>query len=173
MMQQQKVYSFLKNLNIQYQLYEHEPIFTVEDGNIYWANIEATHCKNLFFRDKKGKQHYLVVLRSDKQLDIKQLNSNLAGDNERLSFASPERLMRHLQLTPGSVSPFGLINDEQNHVILFIDSDLKKAEKLSFHPNINTFSLVISGSDFQLFLQNIGNKHQYIRIENAINNLIA
>lgn len=167
MNQQEKVYSFLKNLNIEFELYEHLPIFTVEEGEIYWAEINATHCKNLFFRDKKGKQHYLVVLRSDKQLDIKQLNSNLAGDNERLSFASPERLMKYLQLTPGSVSPFGLINDEQNHVVLFIDSDLKHAEKLSFHPNINTLTVVVSQNDFQCFLANIGNRFQYISIENS------
>jgi Ala-tRNA(Pro) deacylase len=167
MNQQEKVYSFLKNLNIEYELYEHLPIFTVEEGEIYWSNIDATHCKNLFFRDKKGKQHYLVVLRSDKQLDIKQLNSNLAGDNERLSFASPERLMKYLQLTPGSVSPFGLINDEQNHVVLFIDEDLKYAEKLSFHPNINTLTVVVSQAGFQCFLANIGNRFQYISIENS------
>ncbi len=164
----EKVYKYLENLNIVYKVYEHLPIFTVEEGNIYWANIDATHCKNLFFRDKKGKQHYLVVLRSDKDLDIKELNKFLPGENERLSFGSPERLMKYLQLTPGSVSPFGLINDIENHVILFIDSDLKNTEKLSFHPNINTRSVVISHFDFQKYLKNIGNKYEYIKIDSNL-----
>lgn len=163
-MTREKVYSFLDELEIKYELFEHEAIFTIEDGAKHWKNVEATHCKNLFFRDKKGRQHYLVVLRSDKQLDIKKLNRYLLGDNERLSFGSDKRLMKQLKLTPGSVSPFGLINNEDNHVILFVDSDLQKAEKVSFHPNINTLSLVLSFSDFETYLNKVGNKFEYIEV---------
>ena len=163
-MTRKKVYSFLNENGIDYKLYEHEAIFTIEEGKKNWEGIEATHCKNLFFRDKKGKQHYLVVLRSDKQLDIKKLNKYLPGDNERLSFASDQRLMKHLKLTAGSVSPFGLINDEANHVILFVDADLKQAEKVSFHPNINTLSLVLSFVNFEIYLDKVGNSFEYIEI---------
>ena len=163
-MTREKVYSFLKELNIDYELYEHEAIFTIEDGEKHWAEVEATHCKNLFFRDKRGRQHYLVVLRSDKLLDIKKLNNNLPGENERLSFGSDKRLIKYLQLTPGSVSPFGLVNDVANHVILFLDKDLKEAEKISFHPNINTLSLVLRLKDFEKYLNATGNRYAFIEV---------
>jgi len=163
-MTRELVFEYLEKLKIDYELFEHEAIFTIEDGKTHWQNIDATHCKNLFFRDKRGKQHYLVVLRSDKQLDIPLINKSLPGDNERLSFGSEERLMKYLKLTPGSVSPFGLINDKENHVILLLDRDLKKAEKLSFHPNINTMSVVLKFYDFEVFLNKIENKYHFIEV---------
>jgi Ala-tRNA(Pro) deacylase len=82
----------------------------------------------------------------------------------KLSLASDRRLEQWLGLTPGSVTPFGLINDETNHIHLFIDSNLKNAEKLSFHPCINTATLVINGEDFLKFLDWTGNSYEYIEL---------
>ncbi len=158
-MNTEKVYRVLKDLNIPYEKYDHPPVFTVAEAEEHWKEIDATHCKNLFFRDKKGRQHYLVVLPSDKQLDVKSLSRSI--DRGRLSFGSEERLMKWLGLTPGSVSPFGLINDPENHLQVFIDCDLQQASKLGFHPNDNRVTLVITGSLFIRYLDWTGNAYTF------------
>jgi len=100
---EEKVYEVLKKLGIPYTKHEHPPVYTVEQAEQYWEDIEGTHCKNIFLRNKKGKRHYLVILLSSKKADLKALERQLGED--RLSFASPERLMRYLRLEPGAVSP--------------------------------------------------------------------
>jgi Ala-tRNA(Pro) deacylase len=97
-----------------------------------------------------------------KKADLRSLADQI-GDG-KLSFASPERLMTHLGLTPGSVSPFGLINDHGHSVRVVLDRDLRLAERVSFHPNINTRTLVVSGSDFQKFLAACGNPVRYVTL---------
>ena len=82
----------------------------------------------------------------------------------KLSFASPQRMERYLGLTPGSVSPFGLINDCENHVHLFIDANLKKYESLSFHPNDNHATVVISSGEFMRYLEMVGNSYEFIEL---------
>lgn len=155
---------FLTEHGIGYELYTHPPLPTVKAALEYWKDVDATHCKNLFFRNHKGNRHYLVVLECHKELDIHGLEHLL--HQGKLSFASEERMLRCLGLRPGSVSPLGLINDigiagtadpkelfDNGHrVKLFLDSDLKKSEKLSFHPCENTSGAVISNADFMKFL---------------------
>jgi Ala-tRNA(Pro) deacylase len=82
----------------------------------------------------------------------------------KLSFASEQRMQKYLGLSPGSVSPFGLIHDEQHHVHLFLDENLKKLPKISFHPNLNTASLVITFRDFIKFLEAMGNSYEFIQL---------
>lgn len=156
------VYETLRALGIPYERYEHRPVFTAEEAAEHWAAIPATRVKNLFLRNKKGDRHYLVILEVTKQADLRRL-VKIIGD-DRLSFGSPERLRARLGLTPGSVSPFGLINDTSRSVIVIIDEDLRAAERLIFHPNINTASLTISGADFVRFLQATGNSVRWIRL---------
>ncbi len=152
----------LAELGIASERHQHPPVPTVEDAERYWADIDATHCKNLFLRNQKGDRHYLVVLKHSKKADLRAVAEQI-GDG-KLSFASPERLMKHLGLTPGSVSPFGLINDRDRAVRIVLDRDLKSAERLSFHPNINTVTLVVSAADFARFLQESGNRVQHVTI---------
>jgi Ala-tRNA(Pro) deacylase len=161
-MDEQRVYSRLDELGIVYRRFEHPPLPTVEAAREHWSGIDATHCKNLFLRNQKGDRHYLVILVHSKKADLRSLADQI-GDG-KLSFASPERLMTHLGLTPGSVSPFGLINDRGHSVRVVLDHDLRLAERLSFHPNINTRTLVVSGSDFQTFLAACGNAVRYVTI---------
>src|SRR5689334_5855501 len=144
------VYAALDELGIAYERHEHPAVFNAEDASRYWTPIAGTQCKNLFLRNKKGDRHYLVVLEISKRADLKDL-VKLVGD-DRLSFGSPERLMAELGLTPGSVSPFGLLNDADGSVRVIIDRDLKGAERLIFHPNINTASVVVSWADLEKFL---------------------
>jgi Ala-tRNA(Pro) deacylase len=159
---EEAVYRRLAELGIPYERYEHPPVPTVEDAEPYWADIDATHCKNLFLRNQKGDRHYLVVLAHTKKADLRSVADQI-GDG-KLSFASPERLMTHLGLTPGSVSPFGLINDRAHGVRVVLDRDLRSAERVSFHPNVNTRTLVLAKADFERFLTACGNPVQFVTV---------
>lgn len=162
-MDEQKVYDLLRALEISYTKHEHPPVFTVEEAEQHWTSIMGAHCKNLFLRNKKGKNHYLVVVESTKRVDLKSLTKQIGED--RLSFASPERMMRYLGLEPGAVSPFGLINDTENAVSVIIDRDLKEASHVNFHPNVNTATVGITFGDFKKFLAHCGNPVRYFCFE--------
>jgi len=155
------VYSYLADLGITYVKHEHPAVYTVEEANQHWDTISGMHCKNLFMRDKKGRKHFLVVVESSKQVDIKALNEILG---ERLSFASPERLLKYLGLEPGSVSPFGLINNEDDEVSLLLDYDIDSAIEVSFHPNVNTVTLTLQKEDFLKYVAAVGNQWSFVAV---------
>jgi Ala-tRNA(Pro) deacylase len=152
----------LRELGIEYTRHEHPAVATVDEAEAHWADIDATHCKNLFLRNQKGNRHYLVVLTASKKADLRKVADQI-GDG-KLSFASAERLMRYLGLTPGSVSPFGLINDREHAVRVVLDRDLKTSMRLSFHPNINTVTLTVAAADFMRFLDACGNPVQHVAV---------
>ena len=155
-----ELYQLLYSLQIPYEYIEHPPVPTVEEAMKYWSGIESGHCKNIFFRNHKGDRHYLVILYYDSKLNIRELEQKL--HQGKLSFASDRRLIQYLGLTPGSVSPFGLINDKTRHVHLFIDRTLMNHERLSFHPNTNTASLIIPREGLFRFLDHTGNTWELI-----------
>jgi Ala-tRNA(Pro) deacylase len=157
-----QVYDALDALGIGYETYEHPPVFTAEEAAEHWAGIPATPVKNLFLRNKKGDRHYLVILEIGKQADLRTLVKVIGDD--RLSFGSPERLMARLGVTPGSVSPFGLLNDTSRAVRVMIDEDLRSAGRLIFHPNVNTASVTIGVADFERFLASRGNVVRWMRV---------
>ncbi len=157
-----KLYHILKELGIGFDYYPHPAAPTVDEAAKYWKDLDATHCKNLFFRNHKGSRHYLVVLDHRQALNIRDLEQRLKQG--KLTFASPKRLMKYLGLTPGSVTPFGLIHDREKHVHVFLDECLQDAGSISFHPCINTASLVIRYEDFVRFLNHCGNSREYIRM---------
>lgn len=156
------VYAELDRLGIPYTAHEHPPVFTAEEAAVHWAGLDGVPVKNLFLRNKKGNRHYLVILGIDKQADLRQLAKRIGDD--RLSFGSPERLAKHLGLTPGSVSPFGLIHEGARGVAVIVDADLRRAERLIFHPNINSCSLTLSFADFERFLADRGNSVRYLTL---------
>jgi Ala-tRNA(Pro) deacylase len=156
------VYATLDALGITYDRFTHPPVFTGEEAAEHWAPIQGTRVKNLFLRNKKGDRHYLVILEISKHADLKRLVQILGDD--RLSFGSADRLMAVLGLTPGSVSPFGLIHDANKVVRVVIDNELRRAERLIFHPNINTASLTISVPDLEKFLASRGNSVKWIML---------
>ena len=158
----QEVYRVLDALGIQYQAYEHPAVFTAEDAAAHWTPIPATPVKNLFLRNKKGDRHYLVILDIAKAADLRQLVKVLGDD--RLSFGSPERLMAQLGVTPGSVSPFGLIHEGSAGVQVIVDEALRGAERLLFHPNINTASVTISATDLERFLATRPNTVRWLKL---------
>jgi len=157
------LYQRLEELGISFDYYEHPPAPTIEIAANYWKDIEeTTHCKNLFFRNHKGNRHYLVILEHLRQLDIHDLEKRLKQG--KLTFASDHRLKKYLGVEPGSVSPFGIINDAEHHVHLFIDEKLSQAERLAFHPNDNTATLVVRKDDLLKFLNHSGNTWEFIRL---------
>jgi Ala-tRNA(Pro) deacylase len=147
---EQSVLERLTSLGIVFERFEHPPVPTVEEAVKYWVGIDAAHCKNLFLRNQKGNRHYLVIIAYTKRADLRAVAAQI-GDG-KLSFASPERLMTHLGVAPGSVSPAGLINDRDHHVRVYLDRDLKQAARISFHPNVNTATLTVTFRDFERFL---------------------
>ena len=157
------VYARLETLGIPYARYEHPPIASAEEGERHWAGIDAVHCKNLFMRNQKGTRHYLVIIHYQKRANLRAVADQI-GDG-KLSFGSAERLMAHLGVTPGSVSPFGLIHDATHGVRVAIDRDLRGARRISFHPNINTATVVLAYDHFQRFLAACGNPVQYVLVE--------
>ncbi len=152
---EQAVLDHLQGLGIPFSRFVHPPVFTVEEADHYWADIPATHCKNLFLRNAKGNRHYLVVLEHAKTANLKDLAARIGDD--RLSFASPQRLQRFLGLTPGSVSPFGLLHPGARDVMVILDADLARSERLGFHPNVNTATITLTAADFFRFLASRGN----------------
>jgi len=158
--EEQPVLSRLEQLGIAFDRYEHPPIATGDEGLEHWADIDAVHCKNLFLRNQKGTRHYLVILPVTKRADLRAVADHI-GDG-KLSFASPERLMTYLGVTPGSVSPFGLIHDKDHHVRVFLDREFKSATSISFHPNINTRTVVLKFADFERYLSTTWNVVKFI-----------
>jgi len=155
-----KLYAILEQLDIRFEYIEHPPAPTIEIARQYWAGHDATHCKNLFFRNHKGNRHYLVILDCNCDMDIHAIEKMLKQG--KLSFASEQRMAKYLGVQPGSVTPFGLINDAGHHVHLFIDRNLQKSGRVSFHPCVNTASLIISRDDFIRFLDYTGNLYEWI-----------
>lgn len=161
------IYAVLDALNISYVRHDHEAAFTVEQAEQIYGQLEGGKTKNLFLRNKKGRRHYLLVAEQHQTVDLKALRAELGESS--LSFASPERLMKYLGLTPGSVSPFGLINDKEQEVVVLLDKtlldkSLQNMDPLNFHPNINTATLSISQDDFLRFLGHCGNEVRTVEL---------
>jgi len=162
MTRREAVINYLEQQHIPFEVFEHPPVPTVEEALPYWKDIDAVHCKNLFFRNHKGNRHFLVILDHRRQLNIRDLEQKLKQG--KISFASPERMERYLGLSAGAVSAFGIINDHENHVHLFIDAELQSAGHISFHPNENNATFVISFASFKRFLESSGNSYEFIAL---------
>ena len=151
----QKIYTTLEQLHIPYQEHTHPAVFTSAEAAKYYDTIPGAHVKNLFLRNRKGDTHYLAVVLDHKRVNLKQLEQRLG--EKQLSFASPERLMKYLQVTPGSVSALGLVFDESHQVQVLVDQECAKAGLINLHPNDNTKTLTLAWSDFKKFLDWCGN----------------
>lgn len=156
MEKQQKVFQRLKELNIAYEVVNHPAAFTIEEIDALKLDDKGDIVKNLFLRDGKGKKHFLVILEKSKNVDLKNLRNQLG--TSRLGFASEERLEKYLQLTKGSVTPLGIINDQTHSVTVVVDKDLLNKKKLGVHPNDNTATVFITYADLKKVIEGNGNK---------------
>lgn len=160
MIGQQKLYTLLESLHILFEYDEHPAVPTIKEALKYWREDGAHHCKNIFLRNHKGDQHYLVLVEHFRTVDIHFLEKKLKQG--KLSFASEKRMEKYLGLKPGSVSPFGLINDVEHHVYIFLDAHLQQACKIAFHPNDNRATLTLEFVDFIKYLEQTGNQFEFI-----------
>ncbi|MDO4271665.1 MAG: prolyl-tRNA synthetase associated domain-containing protein [Candidatus Saccharibacteria bacterium] len=153
------IYEVLNNLDIKYTEIEHEPVYTCEQANKCYRGIEGQGCKSLFLIDKK-KNYYMAIIPDTKRANLKELSKLVNG---HLSFASDERLKEVLDLIPGSVTPLGVMNDNQHQVKLLLDKELVGIQLL-FHPLVNTKTVSISYDDLVRFIEHFGNDYQIVEM---------
>ena len=147
----------LEALAIPCRTVSHPPVFTVEEAKALRGELPGGHVKNLFLRDKKGAM-WLVVAEEDRRIDLKLLAARIGAG--KVSFASPERLMAHLGVVPGAVTPFGLINDRGREVRVVIDAGLLAHDPVNVHPLTNDRTTAISPRDLLRFIEACGHQVQ-------------
>lgn len=158
-----KAYDFLDQLKIEYQRIDHEPAMTMEACVEIDKALGASMCKNLFLCNRQQTEFYLLLMPGDKVFKTKDLSQQIGS--ARLSFASGEAMEKYMDITPGSATVLGLINDVDNIVTLLIDEDVLNAEYIGVHPCINTSSIRIKVSDLKnKILAAIGNNVIYVTL---------
>lgn len=155
---------YLDGLGIEYAVFDHDPIFTVEEGAHLKADIPGVHCRNLFMRDKK-KNNYLLTLANETEVDLKKLSDVLSIG--RLSFGSAERLWEHLGIRPGSVNPFCIMNDPDNDVTFFLDASMMAADIVNYHPMDNAKTIGLSSADLIKFIESLGHNYTIVDLSPA------
>lgn len=160
--EEKRVYGVLEKLNIPYARFEHKAVYTIDEANKLDIDLPGHHCKNLFICDRKETIFMLVIIVDTKRINIKELSYQTGYKG--LTFASEGSLYKYLGLTPGSVSPFGLINDIEKNVIVLLDRDIADGDYISFHPNVNTATISLKYKDFERFLEWCGNRVDYIKV---------
>ncbi|MBQ9838665.1 MAG: prolyl-tRNA synthetase associated domain-containing protein [Oscillospiraceae bacterium] len=140
-----RVYDLLDSLDISYQRIDHEAAMTMEACAAVDEALEATICKNLMLCNRQNTDFYLLLIPGDKPFKTKELSHQIGSS--RLSFAAPEYMEQFLDITPGSLSILGLMNDQDMRVQLLIDEDVLKGEYIGCHPCINTSSLRLRTTD--------------------------
>jgi Ala-tRNA(Pro) deacylase len=157
--------TFLRDHGITAERHSHPPVMTVEESERLVPKLPGAKTKNLFLRDKKGARHFLVTVRHDLPVDLNALGSALAAG--RLGFASPERLARHLGVTPGSVSLLALFSDAAGAVEFVIDRALWDAPAVQAHPLVNDATMVIAHPELERFLAATGHAPRVIDVPAA------
>ncbi len=162
MYHKEEVRALLQEKGIAYRWADHEAAYTIEDMEKMGLDADAAVAKNLFLRDQKGKKHYLVVVEGEKQVDLRAFGE--AYGLGKLSFASEERLGKYLGLTKGAVTPFGILNDENQEVGVYFDRDLEHVPELGVHPNDNSATVYLSMEDLMGILSELGNAIAFVEI---------
>ena len=152
----------LQDLGIETETARHPAVFTVDEAKALRGDLAGCHTKNLFLRDKKGAM-WLVVCREDRNIDLKTLAQKLGSG--RLSFGSPERLMKYLGVGPGAVTPFAVLNDKAGHVRVALDRALLDQEPWNFHPLTNEMTTSIGASDMLRFLEAMNRSPTFLSFE--------
>ena len=149
------ILTILKENQIHFKLYEHKPLYSVNESkieqlSIFPANTNSVHIKNLFLRDKK-KKNYLITCEQDKKIDLKLLKEKI--ESARLSLGSADRLFHYLGVFPGAVSPFCMLNGIKSNVQFFCDYNLKQFKNIYLHPFVNDRTIRLDINDLEHFLR--------------------
>ena len=160
-----RVYDLLDRLGISYQRIDHEAAMTMEACAEVDKMLGGVICKNLLLCNRQNTEFYLLLIPGDKPFKTKELSKQI--ESSRLSFAAPEYMAEYLDITPGSLSVLGLMNDTGNKVQLLIDQDILKGEYIGFHPCINTSSLRLKTDDLMnKIIPAMGHEPRMVKIEN-------
>ena len=149
MMKKSDLLDILREKNIDFQVHEHKPLYTVEDSEKLRGKIDGSHTKNLFLKNKKN-EFFLFTCNERAKIDLKQFSKSINAKN--LSFANENYLEKYLGIKPGSVSPYALLNDKKNNVSFYLDENLEKSDKINLHPLINDTTITMKTSDFINFI---------------------
>ena len=156
-MNKEEILNILKEKNIWFELEDHEAVFNMEDLNNLNLKYKDRDAKNIFLRDDKKQNYYLITVKGDKRVDLKQFRKDFNTRN--LSIASSEDLMRILNLVPGSVSPLGILNDNELKVTLYLDEFfLSDNGIIGVHPNENTATIWLKVTDLVNLIKQHGNQ---------------
>lgn len=154
------IYETLERMNIPYDMFEHRPAFTLEEMQAIGLSDDILIAKNLFLRDAKGRRHFLLMTRPDRAVDLKALQGEIGSS--RLSFASAERMTRHLAVTAGSVAPVSILNDASRSVQVVFDRGFLGERRVGIHPNDNSVTLVLAFADIARVVEDHGNPITYV-----------
>ena len=160
-MTKQETYDYLTNCGVDYEVTEHEAVFNMEELKAVELPYPEADAKNLFVRDDKKRNYYLITVKGDKRVDLKQFRKDQG--TRKLSFASADDLMRIMKLIPGAVTPLGLLNDEEQKVTLFLDEDFNGG-LVGVHPNDNTATVWITAAELIRVIEEHGNKVNVVKI---------
>jgi len=157
--------AFLERLGITVSTVTHPPLFTVEDSKSLRGEIAGGHTKNLFLKDRKGRL-FLVTADEDARIDLKRVHERI-GAAGKVSFGSAEILEEVWGVKPGSVTPFGAVNDDAGRVTVVIDEALMRHPVLNYHPLVNTATTSIASADLVRFLAATGHAPRIVRVSDA------
>ncbi len=160
-MKKTEVYQYLTEQNIPYEITEHRAVFNMEELDAVELPYPEWDAKNLFVRDDKKKNYYLITVKGDKRVNLKEFRKQHGLRN--LSFASSEDLLEIMGLQPGSVSPLGLLNDEERRVYFFLDAEFD-GNKIGIHPNENTATIWLAAKDLMELIEKHGNEAEFVEI---------
>ena len=158
----EKVVEKLKELDIPFELVEHEPVLTTEQADAFIEGIEGVRTKSMFLTNKKKTQFYLLIMDDKKTLDM-DLFKELVGAN-KIRMASSDSLFEKMMLPAGVVSPFGLLNNVDKDIQVYFDKEIMSEKRMSFHPNTNEKTLFLDTTDLLKFLEAIGYEPHIIEL---------
>ena len=160
-MKKEEVYAYLTEQGIPYEITEHEAVFSMDELCATTLPYPEWDAKNLFVRDVKKRNYYLITVRGNKRVDLKEFRQR--HELRKLSFASPEDLLAIMDLVPGSVSPFGLLSDTERKVHFYLDAEFA-GNKIGIHPNDNTATVWLQTADLVKLITAHGNTVEFVEL---------
>ena len=158
----QEVFEALADMHIAYEVIEHSAVYTIDEMDQLTISHKESIVKNLFVRNDKKRQYFLIVLQKDKHVDLKRIKAEL--NCRPLGFASEDDLAKYLGLNKGAVTPFGVLNDSICKVTVVFDQDILSFEQIGVHPNENTATVLLKPQDLEAIIKKHGNEILHIKI---------
>ena len=158
----QQVANKLQELGITFDVVEHPPVFTTEQADSYIEGMEGVRTKSMFLTNRKKTQYYLLIMDDKKRLDMDDFKVQVGAN--RIRMASADSLAEKMNLSAGTVSPFGLLNNAEKDIQVYFDKDILSEEIMTFHPNTNEKTIFIKIQDLFRFLDSIGFTYEFLTL---------